>query len=69
MYIATISNLPQSNYFRSFAPRIISAKFWDLEMEAKMEIMLKTELHWKMSLSNWALNIYTPEDKKGLNQG
>lgn len=52
MYIATISNLPQSNYFRSFAPRIISAKFWDLEMEAKMEIMLKTELHWKMSLSN-----------------
>lgn len=31
-----------------------------------MKIMLKTELHWKTPLSNWALNIYTPEEKKAL---
>lgn len=31
-----------------------------------MEIVLKTEPHWKTSLSNQALNIYTPERKKAL---
>lgn len=56
-----VSSLPQSNYFHSFASRIISGKFCDLEMEAKMEILLETELHWKTPLSNQALNIFTTE--------
>lgn len=64
-----VHNLLQSNYFHSFASRIISAKFCDLEMEARMEILLKTELRWKTPLSKQALNIYTTEEKKGFNQG
>lgn len=52
----------QPYYFNFFASRIIIG--FDLEMEPKWKSQLKTELHWKISQSNWVLNIYPPEEKK-----